>query len=314
MGPKARFDGADNAASAAGSTVAFVASRAMASTRAVREFMSPLSTRASRASRNRVRSFAFRHVGPLIDSARQQNNQPFNLMITRRTALKTASAATAALAAAATFTDALAQAPAPTGPFTLAPLPYANDALEPHIDAATMGIHHGRHHAAYVAGLNRAVAGTDLAKKSVEDIVRGLATAPENIRTGLRNHGGGHLNHTLFWRMMKKGGGGQPKGALASAMEKKFGGFDKFREAFTASAMGQFGSGWAWLSVDDKKELRIEATANQDSPLTAGRMPLLGVDVWEHAYYLKYQNKRADYVAAFFNVIDWDFVAERFGK
>ena len=235
-------------------------------------------------------------------------------MITRRTALKTVTTATATLAAASPLNEALAQAPAPTGPFTLAPLPYANDALEPSIDAMTMGIHHDRHHAAYVAGLNRAVAGTDLAKKSVEEIVRGLATAPENIRTALRNHGGGHLNHTLFWQMMKKGGDGQPKGALASAMDKKFGSFDKFKEALTASAMGQFGSGWAWLTLDDKKELLVESTANQDSPLTAGRTPLLGVDVWEHAYYLKYQNKRADYVAAFFNVINWDFVAARFAK
>jgi Fe-Mn family superoxide dismutase len=235
-------------------------------------------------------------------------------MMTRRTALKSAATATAALATASALSDALAQAPAPTGPFTLAPLPYANDALEPHIDAKTMEIHHDRHHAAYVAGLNRAVAGTDLAKKSVEEIVRGLATSPENIRTALRNHGGGHSNHTLFWQMMKKGGGGAPKGVLAAAMDKKFGSFDKFKEAFTTAAMGQFGSGWAWLTLDDKKELRIEATPNQDSPLTTGRTPMLGVDVWEHAYYLKYQNRRADYVAAFFNVINWDFVADRFGK
>ena len=233
-------------------------------------------------------------------------------MITRRQALQTTAVAGATLAAASELTPLLAQAAAPAGPFTLPPLPYALDALEPHIDAKTMEIHHDRHHAAYIAGLNKAVAGTDLAKKSVEDIVRTLPAV--NTPAPLRNHGGGHLNHSLFWQMMKKGGGGQPKGALAAAMDKKFGSFDKFKEAFSAAALGQFGSGWAWLTLDDKKELRVEASPNQDSPLTAGRVPLLGVDVWEHSYYLKYQNKRADYVTAFYNVINWDFVAERFAK
>ncbi len=233
-------------------------------------------------------------------------------MMTRRHALKTTAVTAAAIATVAPL--AQAQVPAPTGPFKLPPLGYAFDALEPHIDAKTMEIHHDRHHAAYIANLNKAVAGTDLANKSVEEIVRSLSTAPENIRTALRNSGGGHLNHTLFWQMMKKGGGGQPHGALAASIEKKFGTFDKFKEAFTTAAMGQFGSGWAWLTLDEKKEVRVEAAPNQDSPLSAGRVPLLGIDVWEHAYYLKYQNKRADYVAAFFNVINWDFAAERFSK
>ena len=234
-------------------------------------------------------------------------------MITRRQALKSAAVTGAALAASAEVTPLLAQAAAPAGPFTLPPLPYALDALEPHIDAKTMEIHHGRHHQAYITNLNKAVAGTDLAKKSVEELVRTYTTAPEAIRGVLRNHGGGHANHALFWLGMKKGGGGQPKGALAAAMDKDFGGFDKFKEKFSDAATKQFGSGWAWLSRDGDK-LIVESTPNQDSPLMAGRVPLLGIDVWEHAYYLKYQNKRPDYIAAFYNVINWDFVAERFAK
>ena len=238
-------------------------------------------------------------------------------MMTRRQALHT----TAVLATAAALPSTLfaAAAPAalpaaaPTGPFKLAPLPYPADALEPHLDAQTMTIHHDRHHATYVANLNKAVAGhADLEKKSPFELVRDLKEVPESIRTAVRNHGGGHYNHSLFWQMMKKGGS-TPKGALLKALEGKFGSFDKFKEQFTDAALKTFGSGWAWLVLDEEK-LKIVSTPNQDNPRTAGPVPLLGVDVWEHAYYLKYQNKRADYVAAFFNVIDWDFVANRLAK
>jgi Fe-Mn family superoxide dismutase len=162
--------------------------------------------------------------------------------------------------------------------------------------------------------LNKAVAGQpDLEQKSVEDLVRGLAQVPEKIRMAVRNQGGGHYNHTLFWQMMKKGGGGEPKGALASGIEKKFGNFSGFKDELTKAATSQFGSGWAWLTLDGK-ELKVEAGPNQDNPLSQGRTPLLGIDVWEHAYYLKYQNRRPEYIAAFFNVIDWDFVGQRYGK
>ncbi len=244
-------------------------------------------------------------------------------MMTRRQALKTTALATAAVA---TVRGAIAQDPAapkltqplitaaPSGPFTLPALPYAFDALEPHIDARTMEIHHDKHHAAYVANLNKAVAGNpDLAKKSVEELVRDLSAVPEAVRMAVRNGGGGHLNHSLFWQMMKKGGGGEPKGDLAKAIEKKFGSFDKFKEDFSKAATTQFGSGWAWLTLDGK-EVRVEQTPNQDNPLTQGRIPLLGLDVWEHAYYLKYQNRRPEYITAFYNVINWDFVADRFEK
>ena len=177
-----------------------------------------------------------------------------------------------------------------------------------------MEIHHGKHHATYVTNLNKALVGhEDLAGKSIDDLVRGLAQVPEAIRPAVRNAGGGHANHALFWQMMKKNGGGEPKGALGQALEKKFGTYDKFKEEFTAAATKVFGSGWAWLTLDGK-ELKIESTPNQDSPLTAGRVPLLGLDVWEHAYYLKYQNRRPEYIAAFYNVIDWDFVTARFEK
>ena len=236
-------------------------------------------------------------------------------MMTRRHALKTAALATAALSAAHHSPTASAQTPAPAGPFTLPPLPYAFDALEPHLDAQTMQIHHDRHHATYVTNLNKAV--TDqpaLAGKSVEELIRNLAVVPEAIRTAVRNHGGGHANHALFWQSLAKNGGGQPKGELAAALDKKFGSHAAFKDEFTKAATGVFGSGWAWLSIDGAKLLRVENTPNQNSPLMEGRTPLLGLDVWEHAYYLKYQNKRADYIAAFYNVINWDFVAERFQK
>lgn len=232
--------------------------------------------------------------------------------MTRRDALKATVMGAATVPVILTELRAMApQKATPSEPFSLPSLPYALDALEPHIDARTMEIHHGRHHKAYVDNLNKAVAGTEWEKKSTEEIVRNLDKVPENVRTAVRNNGGGHLNHSLFWQMMKKNGGGMPKGELAKAIETSFGTFDKFKEMFSDAAMKRFGSGWAWLVADGKK-LSVESSANQDSPLSGGRIPLLGVDVWEHAYYLKYQNRRADYVAAFYNVIDWDFVMEQY--
>ncbi len=234
-------------------------------------------------------------------------------MINRRQAIQRTVLVASAVAAAPTI---LAQpaTPAP-GPFILAPLPYAADALEPFIDAQTMTIHHDKHHLAYVTNLNKAVAGNAaLASKPVEELVRNLDTLPADIRTAIRNHGGGHYNHDLFWKSLKKNNGAGPKGELAKAIDAKFGSFTKFQEEFTKAAMTQFGSGWAWLTIDGSKEIRVEQTANQDVPLSAGRTPLLGLDVWEHAYYLKYQNKRPDYVAAFYNVINWDFVSARYAK
>jgi len=195
--------------------------------------------------------------------------------------------------------------------YELPKLPYAYDALEPHIDARTMEIHHTKHHQAYINNVNNAIAGSDLEKKSVEDLVASLSAVPENIRTAVRNNGGGHANHSLFWTVMAKGAGGKPSGDLAKAVDAAFGKFESFQEQFTKAATTRFGSGWAWLSVDGGK-LVVESTANQDSPLSEGRTPILGLDVWEHAYYLKYQNKRPDYIAAFYNVINWDEVARRY--
>jgi len=197
--------------------------------------------------------------------------------------------------------------------YTLPNLPYAFDALEPHIDAKTMEIHHGKHHAAYVNNVNNALANhADLAGKSIDDLMRDLSKVPEAIRTAVRNNGGGHSNHSMFWKLMKKGGGGAPKGELAAAIDKKFGGFDKFQEQFTNAGMTRFGSGWAWLSVDGKKELQLSSSANQDTPLSDGVTPVLGLDVWEHAYYLNYQNRRPDYIKAWWNVVDWDAVAANY--
>jgi superoxide dismutase, Fe-Mn family len=197
--------------------------------------------------------------------------------------------------------------------FTLPNLPYPADSLEPHIDARTMEIHHGKHHAAYVANLNKAIEGNaELAAKSIDDLMRDLSKVPEAIRTAVRNNGGGHANHSLFWQLMKKGGGGTPKGELAAAIDKKFGGLQKFQEQFAAAGATRFGSGWAWLSVDGKKELQISSTANQDTPLSDGVSPILGLDVWEHAYYLNYQNRRPDYIKAWWNVVNWDAVAARY--
>ncbi len=191
-------------------------------------------------------------------------------------------------------------------------LPYAFDALEPHIDAKTMEIHHDRHHAAYVGKLNEALAGHDqLAAKSVEDLLRGIDQVPESIRTAVKNHGGGHANHSLFWTVMSPDGGGRPGGALAAAIDRAFGGFDALKDKLTAAAAGQFGSGWGWLVVSGGG-LEVVAKPNQDSPLMEGKTPILGVDVWEHAYYLKYQNKRPDYLAAWWNVVHWAEVERRF--
>ena len=196
--------------------------------------------------------------------------------------------------------------------YTLPNLPYAYDALEPHIDARTMEIHHTKHHQAYIDKANAALEGhPDLAKKSIDELMRQLSSVPEDIRTVIRNNGGGHANHSLFWTVMKPKGGGEPAGELASAISSKFGSFDNFKKEFGNAAAGRFGSGWAWLSVD-KGGIVVESTANQDTPLSEGRTPVLGLDVWEHAYYLKYQNKRPDYISAFWNVVNWDEVAKRF--
>lgn len=192
-------------------------------------------------------------------------------------------------------------------------LPYAFDALEPHIDAQTMQIHHGKHHNAYITNLNNAIEGhADLQAKSVEELLRDIDNVPENIRTTVRNNGGGHANHSLFWTIMGPNGGGEPSGDLADAINAAFGSIDAFKEKFSDAAKKQFGSGWAWLVVDSDGNLHVYSTPNQDSPFMQGHTPVLGLDVWEHAYYLHYQNRRPDYVAAFWNVVVWDAVAERF--
>jgi Fe-Mn family superoxide dismutase len=204
------------------------------------------------------------------------------------------------------MTQTTGQSAAAQGPFTLPPLPYSFDALEPHIDAKTMEIHHDKHHGAYVTNLNKAVEGhADLQKLSVEDLIAQIDRVPENIRTAVRNNGGGHANHSMFWKIMKKGGGGQPSGAIAEVIKSNFGSFDDFKTKFNDAATKRFGSGWAWLQFKDGK-YSIDSTANQDSPLMTGAKPVFGLDVWEHAYYLKYQNKRPDYIAAWWNVVNWD--------
>ena len=197
-------------------------------------------------------------------------------------------------------------------PHTLPALPYAFNALEPHIDAKTMEIHHGKHHQAYITNLNNALAGNAaLEAKSIEELLADLDSVPEAIRTAVRNNGGGHANHSLFWLTIGPGKGGSPAGALASAIDTAFGSFDAFKEAFAKAATTRFGSGWAWLSKKDGK-LTVSSLPNQDSPIMEGAIPLLGLDVWEHAYYLNYQNRRPDYIAAFWNIVDWDAVAARF--
>ena len=196
--------------------------------------------------------------------------------------------------------------------FQVPPLPYPMDALEPHIDARTMEIHHGKHHAAYVTNLNAALEShADLQRKSIDELLAGLSGLPEGIRTAVRNHGGGHANHSLFWTWMAPGAGGEPGGALAKGITQAFSDFAGFKDAFTKAAMGRFGSGWAWLAVGPKG-LEVISTANQDHPILEGKKPVLGVDVWEHAYYLKYQNRRADYVAAWWNVVNWKQVGQTY--
>ncbi|WP_077601311.1 superoxide dismutase SodA [Oceanobacillus sojae] len=196
--------------------------------------------------------------------------------------------------------------------FELPELPYAYDALEPTIDKETMNIHHTKHHNTYVTKLNDALEGhEDLQNKSVEELVTDLNSVPESIRTAVRNNGGGHANHSFFWKTLSPNGGGEPAGELADKINSKFGSLDKFKEEFAAAAAGRFGSGWAWLVLNNG-ELEITSTPNQDSPLTEGKTPLLGLDVWEHAYYLKYQNKRPEYISAFWNVVNWDQVANNY--
>ncbi|MEK7787559.1 MAG: superoxide dismutase [Chloroflexota bacterium] len=196
--------------------------------------------------------------------------------------------------------------------YELPKLSYAYNALEPHIDARTMEIHHGKHHQAYITNVNKALEGHEaLAAKSVEDLISDLNSVPENIRAAVRNNGGGHANHSMFWLSMKAGGGGEPGGALGEAINAAFGSFASFKEKFNNAGMTRFGSGWAWLSLSGGA-LEVHSTPNQDSPLMEGKTPLLGCDVWEHAYYLNYQNRRADYLAAWWNVVDWDAVAARY--
>jgi superoxide dismutase, Fe-Mn family len=196
----------------------------------------------------------------------------------------------------------------------LPPLPYDFAALEPHIDAQTMQIHHDKHHAAYVNNLNAALEKhPDLQTKSIEDLLRDISKVPEDIRTAVRNNGGGHMNHTMFWQIMGPNKGGSPSGALGDAIKSTFGSFDAFKDQFTKAGVGRFGSGWAWL-IDSGGKLAIESTANQDQPIMEGKKAILGLDVWEHAYYLKYQNRRPDYIAAWWNTVDWSAVSARMGK
>ncbi|ENC9556798.1 superoxide dismutase [Aeromonas hydrophila] len=196
---------------------------------------------------------------------------------------------------------------------TLPALAYAYDALEPHIDALTMEIHHSRHHQTYINNLNAALADLpELAALPVEELLARFDSLPAKVQGAVRNHGGGHANHSLFWQVMSPQGGGEPGGELAAAIERDLGGLEAFKQAFTQAALSRFGSGWAWLVVDRSGKLQVVSSANQDSPLQDGLVPILGLDVWEHAYYLKYQNKRPDYIAAFYNVIDWSEVARRY--
>lgn len=197
-------------------------------------------------------------------------------------------------------------------PYQLPPLPYAFDALEPHIDARTMEIHHSKHHQAYVNNLNAALEGHPLAELPVEELLRRLPELPAELRPAVINNGGGHANHSLFWEVMSPVGGGRPEGELAKAIDAELGGFERFKEAFTKAALTRFGSGWAWLCVTRAGRLLVESSANQDSPLMQGNTPILGLDVWEHAYYLRYQNRRPEYIGAFYNVVDWAEVARRY--
>jgi Fe-Mn family superoxide dismutase len=231
-------------------------------------------------------------------------------MLTRREMLRATAAGAAALAVPG-FTTA-----ADNKGFTLPKLPYAYDALEPVIDTETMTIHHTKHHQAYVDNLNKALAAApDWLSKPIEEVVANYKQLPEAIQTAVRNNGGGHLNHTWFWTMMAKPGtGGAPKGELAKAIDASFGGLDGFKKAFAAAGAGRFGSGWAWLVVGKEKPLAVVSSANQDNPITDGQAAVLGIDVWEHAYYLKYKNARPKYIEAWFGVVNWDTVADRFAK
>ncbi|MBN8769079.1 MAG: superoxide dismutase [Stenotrophomonas nitritireducens] len=196
--------------------------------------------------------------------------------------------------------------------FTLPKLPYATDALEPYMDAATVEIHHGKHHQTYVNNLNALVEGTEYADLPIDELLRKVKTLPENLQQGVRNQGGGHGNHSLFWDVIGPNAGGTPGGALGKAIDEQLGGFDKFKEAFTKAALTQFGSGWAWLSVTADKKLLVEKTGNQESPLMEGRTPVLTIDVWEHAYYLKFQNRRAEFIETFYSLINWKEVERRY--
>jgi len=199
-------------------------------------------------------------------------------------------------------------------PFTLPALPYAYDALEPHIDARTMEIHHTKHHQTYVNNLNAALEkAPQLQGKSLDDLMRGISSVPEAVRTAVRNNGGGHWNHSMFWELMGPQKGGEPKGRIGEAIKSSFGDVTKFKEQFTAAGTGRFGSGWAWLIDEGNGKLSITSTPNQDNPLMEGKKAIMGLDVWEHAYYLKYQNRRPDYIAAWWNVVNWDAVGKKLG-
>ena len=248
-------------------------------------------------------------------------------MLTRRQALKSFALTSGALVISNALPAALRQAAAqgaapsnpasaapaaPTGPFTLPPLPYGFEPLGPHFDGQSMEIHHDKHHAAYVNNLNKAVAGRpELAAMKVDDLLRKLDTLPAEVKTAIRNQGGGHANHSQLWLSLKKGGASAPSGELAKAIDTSFGSFTAFQDKWTAAAMSVFGSGWAWLTWTRATGLAIQTAPNQDSPLSSGQVPLLGIDVWEHAYYLKYQNRRAEYVAAFAKVVDWEAISAR---
>jgi Fe-Mn family superoxide dismutase len=197
--------------------------------------------------------------------------------------------------------------------FKLPDLPYAHNALEPHIDAQTMEIHHGKHHNTYVTNLNNAVSGTEFENMDIEELMRNIKNVPADKQTAVRNNGGGHANHSMFWQIMGPNGGGEPTGAIADAIKSTFGSFDELKNQINAAGAGRFGSGWAWLTMDNG-QLKVESTPNQDTPLMEGRYPILGVDVWEHAYYLKYQNRRPDYLAAWWNTVNWDAVNQRYSK
>jgi Fe-Mn family superoxide dismutase len=235
-------------------------------------------------------------------------------MKTRRDFVASCAVTAGILGSVAPISASGQQAPTDTHPVKALPaLPYAADALEPFIDAQTMTLHHDKHHKAYVDNLNKALAGSPkLTELSVEQLVSDIDTVPTDLRLAVRNQGGGHANHSLWWPSLKKNGGSQPSGELAKAIDAKFNSFGAFQDQLTKAAMGVFGSGWAWLLLDKNGAIEIATTPNQDSPLMTGKYPVLGIDVWEHAYYLKYQNRRADYVKAYWSVVNWDFVNERY--